>query len=107
MNISLQLARPNSLETAVITQFKFDGKKRRCDARRSSDGPFGPGLCVSRGGQGFGGLLETGTGGRAVHLCKDLVKQLSKRHCRLSGLQGLQQLVGEVAMKLLAVNAAR
>ena len=29
MNISLQLARPNSLETAVIAQFKFDGKKRR------------------------------------------------------------------------------
>ena len=29
MNISLQLARPNSLDTAVIAQFKYDGKKRR------------------------------------------------------------------------------
>ena len=29
MNLSLQLARPNSLETAVIAQFKYDGKKRR------------------------------------------------------------------------------
>ena len=31
MNISLQLARPNSLETAVIAQVKFDGKKRRLE----------------------------------------------------------------------------
>ena len=29
MNISLQLARPHNPDTAVIAQFKYDGKKRR------------------------------------------------------------------------------